>query len=449
MTRRSPDRRSHVGHAVRVAGVATALIAVVYVGVMVVFDAVDSHHLVAQVDAHLASRLQSVDRADLAGPAPSPRVDADDDHDFDEAPVLLWRVGADGRAVALSDGAPALPASLVPRSDMPVTATLKGQAFRLASRPVNGELIVAGQSLAETNHVKRVVVLAEVIAGPLILAALFLGMVVIGVKASAPVEQTRRRQLEFTADASHELRTPLSVIEAEVALALRSERSPDQYRAALERVGSESERLQHLVEELLWLARFDAEPPPPGDEPVDLTAIAATSADRFAAVARARGIDLSVVEPAEGLVWISAPAEWIDRLAGVLVDNACRHAGPAGTVRLVVACRGSRAVLAVEDSGPGIAPEDRDRLFDRFYRATTPGSGAGLGLAIADSVVRGTGGRWRIETSDLGGALMEVSWHRAGPRGPAAPTPRARDRRQTPDDGPSPDPDAASVANRP
>jgi signal transduction histidine kinase len=439
-----------VGHAVRVAGVATALIAVVYVGVMVVFDAVDSHHLVSQVDAHLASRLHGIDHADLAGPGPSPRVDADDEHDLDEAPVLLWRVGADGRPVAVSAGAPALPASIVPRSGAAVTADLGGQAFRLASRRVNGHLIVAGQSLAETNRVKRVVVVGEVIAGPLILAALFLGMVVIGVKASAPVEQTRRRQLEFTADASHELRTPLSVIEAEVALALRAQRSPEQYRAALERVGSESERLQHLVEELLWLARFDSEPPPPGDEPVDLGAIADTSAERFAAVARAQRIGLSVIEPDEdGPALISAPAEWIDRLAGVLVDNACRHASDGGTVRLVVTCRGNRAALAVEDSGPGVAPEDRDRLFDRFYRATTSGSGAGLGLAIADSVVRGTGGRWRIDDSALGGALMEVSWHRAGPRGPATPTPRARDRRPAVYDGPIPDPDAASVANRP
>jgi signal transduction histidine kinase len=70
----------------------------------------------------------------------------------------------------------------------------------------------------------------------------------------------------------------------------------------------------------------------------------------------------------------------------------------------------------VEDSGPGIPTADRSRLFDRFYRAAEHGSGAGLGLAIGDSIVRSTGGRWLIGDSDLGGALMSVSWHHAGAR---------------------------------
>jgi signal transduction histidine kinase len=114
--------------------------------------------------------------------------------------------------------------------------------------------------------------------------------------------------------------------------------------------------------------------------------------------------------------WISAPPEWIDRLAGVLVDNACRYAGPGGNVRISVAVRGNRVSMTVEDSGPGIQAEDRARLFDRFHRAAEQGGGAGLGLAIADSIVRSTGGRWRIDESRLGGALFEVSWRRPGAR---------------------------------
>jgi len=82
--------------------------------------------------------------------------------------------------------------------------------------------------------------------------------------------------------------------------------------------------------------------------------------------------------------------------------------------------------IIIEDSGPGIAPEQRPRLFDRFYRATEEGSGSGLGLAIADAVVRSTGGRWSVSDAKLGGAHMEVSWHRsqprvAGPRSRAGP----------------------------
>jgi signal transduction histidine kinase len=101
----------------------------------------------------------------------------------------------------------------------------------------------------------------------------------------------------------------------------------------------------------------------------------------------------------------------------VLVDNACRYAGAGGRVRLGVATRGSRVSLTVEDSGPGIPVADRARLFDRFHRATEQGGGAGLGLAIADSIVRSTGGHWRIGESVLGGALFEVSWRRSPSRG--------------------------------
>jgi len=118
-------------------------------------------------------------------------------------------------------------------------------------------------------------------------------------------------------------------------------------------------------------------------------------------------------------VLISAPPEWIDRLAGVLVDNACRHAGPDGKVRIEVRAQGSRVSLTVEDSGPGIPEADRPRLFDRFHRSAETGAeagaGAGLGLAIGDSIVRSTGGRWHIGDSPLGGALMSVSWRHSQP----------------------------------
>ncbi len=148
-------------------------------------------------------------------------------------------------------------------------------------------------------------------------------------------------------------------------------------------------------------------------KPVDVGAIALACADRFDAIAAGRGITLSVQQLVEGQPWVNAPPEWIDRLAGVLVDNACRYAGDNGAVHITVRAQGNRVSLAVEDSGPGIAPEERASLFDRFHRATDEGNGAGLGLAIGDAVVRATGGEWRVGEGSLGGALMEVRWHRS------------------------------------
>ena len=167
---------------------------------------------------------------------------------------------------------------------------------------------------------------------------------------------------------------------------------------------------------MLWLARFDSRPPPPNDEPVDLATLAQACADRFRAV----GPAVSAETP-DDAVLISAPPEWIDRLAGVLVDNACRYAGADGQVRIGVGIQGSRVSLTVEDSGPGIDEADRPRLFDRFHRATEHGSGAGLGLAIGDSIVRSTGGRWQVGDSPLGGALMTVSWKHTQPHRPSTP----------------------------
>jgi two-component system sensor histidine kinase TctE len=113
------------------------------------------------------------------------------------------------------------------------------------------------------------------------------------------------------------------------------------------------------------------------------------------------------------------------------MDNACRYAGPDGQVRISVRAQGSRVSLTVEDSGPGIPEAERSRLFDRFHRATDHGPGAGLGLAIGDSIVRSTGGRWQVGDSPLGGALMAVSWRHAQPHRPPAPRHAPADVSQT------------------
>ena len=107
---------------------------------------------------------------------------------------------------------------------------------------------------------------------------------------------------------------------------------------------------------------------------------------------------------------IDAPAEWLDRLVSVLVDNACRYAGEGGDVRLSVSGAGNLAVLTVDDSGPGIPEDERERVLKRFHRASSTPGGAGLGLAIADAVVSATGGSWQIGTAPLGGARVQVTW---------------------------------------
>ena len=420
---RVPRRRllpPQFGHAARVAGAATLIIAIVYTACVIALNLVVGHRLTGQTDARLSDRLTEASRSNVTA---LPEKEGDDDGDVDDSPLFLWLVSPSGRASRLSLDDPAFPAGLRPGRGWPVTTAIGGSYFRLVARPIGSQWIVAGQSLAQNRHTQAVLLDSEIAAAPLLLAAMFLGSLTVGLKALGPVEQSRRRQLEFTADASHELRTPLSVISAEADIALASPRSAAEYRGSLTRIQGEGKRLRRIVEDLLWLARFDSQPPPPGDEPLDVATIADTCAGRFRPVARARSITITADTATSAPALISAPPEWIDRLAGVLMDNACRYAGPDGSVRISVAVAAGRVSLAVEDSGPGIPEAERSRLFDRFHRVADDGQGAGLGLAIADSIVRSTGGRWNVgDSPSLGGARMAVSWRRHQPRHLAAPS---------------------------
>jgi signal transduction histidine kinase len=428
-----------VVHAARVAVVTMLIIGALYVCVVSAFNAVDTHRLTAQIDTRLNQLLEQAARQ----PAAAASIDNyDNARDVDDAPVFLWTVGRSGHAQALTPGSPTLSAHSWSPTEQSVEARLGTGKFRLQSQRVGGQWFVAGQSLANANHIGSDLFALEVIAGPVLLAAVFFGTLLIGIKSASPVELARRRQLEFTADASHELRTPLSVIEAEVSLALGAPRGEDEYRSTLQRVSRESLRLRDIVEDLLWLSRFDSEPPPPGNEPVDVSAIAVACADRFQAIAAGRAIAVSVRNRVEGQPWINAPPEWIDRLLGVLVDNACRYAKGGGMVQITVVALGNRVSVAVEDNGPGIPPEERASLFNRFHRATDEGSGAGLGLAIGDTVVRATNGEWHVGASQLGGARFEVGWHRS-PGAKEFDTPGEVERHDAP--APAPQRDRSTV----
>jgi signal transduction histidine kinase len=133
---------------------------------------------------------------------------------------------------------------------------------------------------------------------------------------------------------------------------------------------------------------------------------------RFGAVAATNNVALTLERVGPGPFTVQASDALIERLAAVLIDNACKFAGEAGRVEVSVRCVGSRVTLRVDDSGPGIPDEQREAVFDRFHRASDATVGTGLGLAIADSVIRSTQGSWEIGVAELGGARMEASWRR-------------------------------------
>jgi signal transduction histidine kinase len=409
--------RRHFGSSAKVALSATLVIIVVYAAVVTLLDVLVTNHLTAQVDRQLTSRLSSARLRvpSLATQEPdSPGTGVRYGLGIYGEPIYVWEILPDRTVAQPSSEAPQLPSLSWPDPGAGGrSATISGTHYRLLSVAYRGGMLVAGESLAELTHVDSVLVASELEAAPALLVAIFLASLLIGLRSAKPIELARRRQLEFTSDASHELRTPLAVIEAELSLA-RESAGPAEPET-LERISEESDRLKHIVEDLLWLARFDSAPPPPVSGSVDVSRIVGVCAERFKPLAEKRSVDL-VFEPlGTERATIIAPAEWIDRLASVLVDNACKYASEPGAVVVRVSRVDQRVTLSVEDSGPGIPPEERGRLFDRFRRGTDRARGHGLGLAIADSIVRSTGGRWRVaEASDsIGGAHMEVSWSAA------------------------------------
>jgi two-component system, OmpR family, sensor histidine kinase CiaH len=413
-------RAAHPGairtRSVRKVALSAALVALItYVLVGAVADLVVASRLSNGVNGRIADRLGDVKRqySDSGGKLPTVVDGPSQGGDIDDAPVVLWFVpeGA-SRATALERNAPFLPVEdFAVKSD--ADRTIGDSPFRIAGETVVGGRFIAGTSTGAERSAFTIVLVIELVLAPFAFLGVLGSAWLIGRRAADPVERARRQQQAFTADASHELRTPLTVIEAEVGLALSRTRDAAAYRETLERVSDESQRLRLLVEELLWLSRLDAAPSRPPDELADLAVIAAGCVDRFGVVAMNRGTDLALAEGPDSVL-LRAPAEWLDRLGGVLVDNACKYSGRAGIVRIGVSQSGASVTLFVEDSGPGIEEHERERIFDRFHRGAERELGAGLGLAIADAVVQATEGTWSVGSSSLGGARFAVTWAQPG-----------------------------------
>ena len=224
------------------------------------------------------------------------------------------------------------------------------------------------------------------------------------------LERSFEIQRRFTADASHELRSPLSRLRAELEVTLRRERTAGEYEEALRSCLDEVARVQGLIEQLLELARIDTLQEPERPEPIAVSEIVAEAAAAVRPEAERRGVMLAVERSSE-LVVNAAPFAAKVALANLL-DNAVKFSPPGGDVRVAIRAVGEDAVIAVSDTGPGVAAEDVPRLFQRFYRGkasrATDVPGVGLGLAIARALVERQGGRITVATPGEKGATFTV-----------------------------------------
>ncbi len=223
----------------------------------------------------------------------------------------------------------------------------------------------------------------------------------------ARLERAVERERAFVADASHELRTPLAILKAEVELALRGERTPDELRAALQSAAEETDRLAELADALLVIARADGGRVPLVRSEVDIAELLAGAEVRFRSRLRERGRTL-VVDDAPPGVLLDADPRRLDQALDNLVENALRHGD--GTIHLGATSSRGKVVLHVSDEGDGFPPDFIAEAFDRFTRADQARGrgGAGLGLSIVALIAHAHGGEARASNDPGGGARVTI-----------------------------------------
>jgi len=219
-------------------------------------------------------------------------------------------------------------------------------------------------------------------------------------------------QQNFVADAAHELRTPLAALRLQAQSLDRAD-TPEARQVAVGRLTAGIDRATRLVEQLLILARQEAtaaEGTAAKTRPVDLADLARRTAADLASVAAAKGVDLGLqqADPAS----IDGQPDALQILLRNLVDNAVKYTPGGGTVDISVLSGAGTVAVQVEDSGPGIPPDERERVFDRFYRvAGSEAAGSGLGLAIIKAIAERHGAVLTLGSSErLGGLMATVTF---------------------------------------
>jgi signal transduction histidine kinase len=230
-------------------------------------------------------------------------------------------------------------------------------------------------------------------------------------ESAAQLELALRTRTDFIADASHELRTPLTVLRgnAEVGLAVSSGVDCG-HEPILHEIVAESARMTRLVEDLLFLARYDAGALPLDERVIDVEPWLAEVAARAEVLARQRGASLTVSMPVQGRALMDA--ERVQQAILILIDNAAKFSQPGAPVSITATTAGGWLRVAVEDRGPGIPADVLPFIFERFYRGDrTRGrrsGGAGLGLSIARAIVDAHGGRIEAAPRPQGGTSMRI-----------------------------------------
>ncbi len=475
----APDRRRGTTVRFRITAVAALAVAAVLTLTGAALVVAQRRILTGNLDEALAAQAGAIAASVAAGPVPATLVPGVDDDGIGQV------VDADGRVLAATPGDERttpiadLPAGSTERrtiDDVPGDAGVRYRLFSRRAESPDGPVVVHTAAplddIAESTALLARSLAVAVPAATALLAVVVWWLVgrtlrpveairreVAGIGAGGAgldrrvpvpagddevarlartmngmldrIEDAARRQQRFVADASHELRSPLARVRAEVEVDLAHPGGADPDATAAS-VLAEVVAMQHLVDDLLALARADAGVAAGERGPVDLDDLVDRQARRLRAGGR-----VAVDSRGVGAAQVVGDRDRLARAIGNVVDNAARHART--TVTLAVGEDGDAAVVSVADDGPGIAPERRDEVFERFSRLdgarTVPAGGAGLGLAIAREIVVAHGGTIAVDPAHGPGARLVIALPlapapRTAPPGDPAVSPRPAEDRQ-------------------
>lgn len=230
------------------------------------------------------------------------------------------------------------------------------------------------------------------------------------------LEDSVKRLRRFTGDVSHELRTPLAVLRAEAEFALRRERSAEQYKEAIEKIGKESVHMSAIVEDLLLLARAESKSVAMSWQKIDVASFFERIAHDTSSDYLARGVELDV-DVESGLNEIEASDNYLGLALRNIVANAAKHSAFGDKVTLKVYSSqspyGSSGIsFDVIDRGEGIPEKDLPNIFDPFYRADTARNrgtgGAGIGLSLALALIKLHSGNLKVDSKEGFGTTFKI-----------------------------------------
>lgn len=262
----------------------------------------------------------------------------------------------------------------------------------------------------DAEELMRKVFVAAANALPFTLGAAFLIGLFFSRRVLDPIEESYARMKRFTADASHELRLPVATMKLALEVPLRRKRTPEEYEQVLKDAMGEAERLEFLIQDLLQLTRLDQGPVVLKRQPTLLRPFLEQILERAKAI-RSENAITPVLGAIPDLT-ISVDPDMLGRAVLNLVDNAVKYNRAGGAVRIEAESTSTGIVIRVSDTGQGIPEQHLPRIFERFYRVDKARSraagGAGLGLAIVQSIVDAHDGRLTVESRMGQGSVFSI-----------------------------------------